>query len=130
MFGVAMAAEISVPTDYATIQEAIDAAQSGDTITVAGGSYPEKLNIDKSVTLQGDGTYPVINPAVNGYYDTAITIAADNITIQNPAHTQIPTTISAIVFIGTVCKKATCFPPKLRIIEFRIPIWTFPVPKS
>ena len=49
---------INVPTDYLTIQAAINAAAlSGDIIVVAAGSYPEAITIDgKEVTIQGAGT--------------------------------------------------------------------------
>ncbi|NLE96346.1 MAG: hypothetical protein GX600_11845, partial [Dehalococcoidia bacterium] len=46
------AATISVPDDYSTIQAAVDAASSGDTISVKDGTYVENLTIDESVTIQ------------------------------------------------------------------------------
>lgn len=47
---------IIVPDDYPTIQEAIDAANPGDTIEVWAGTYPEHLVVDKTLTLIGNGT--------------------------------------------------------------------------
>ena len=39
--------------DYATIQAAVDAAQDGDTILVAGNTFKENVVITKSITIGG-----------------------------------------------------------------------------
>jgi hypothetical protein len=39
--------------NFSTIQAAINAAGSGDTIVVAAGAYNEALSIDKALTIQG-----------------------------------------------------------------------------
>lgn len=48
---------ITVPADYSTIQAAINAAQSGDTICVAAGTYQEESIkiIGKDIILKGAG---------------------------------------------------------------------------
>jgi len=50
---VVRAATINVPADYATIQGAINAASTSDTIIVAAGVYHEHVLLNKSVNLQG-----------------------------------------------------------------------------
>ncbi|MFZ1769241.1 MAG: hypothetical protein WAU00_08590, partial [Caldilinea sp.] len=67
-FAGAQAADLTVnpaagcgPTGpYCTIQAAIDAAGSGDVINIVNGTYPEKLTIYKSLTLQGESRAGVI----------------------------------------------------------------------
>ena len=39
--------------DYTTIQEAVNAANPGDTIRVAAGRYEESVNVDKELTILG-----------------------------------------------------------------------------
>lgn len=50
--------------NYSTIQEAINAAKAGDTITVSSGTYNEAITINKSLTLLGAGAN--INPIEGG----------------------------------------------------------------
>ncbi len=46
---------LNVPGDFRTIQLAIDAAKTGDTIVVASGEYREDIEIKKGIDLQGAG---------------------------------------------------------------------------
>ena len=55
-----VAGDISVPGDYATIQEAIDAADSGQVVTVAAGTYVGRINLKKGVSLIGAGAESTI----------------------------------------------------------------------
>lgn len=73
---------ISSPAACATLQvssdlqSAIDAASRGDTLEVAAGVY-EKITVDKSLTLMGNGA--VIRA---GGRDACVAISADNVTIS------------------------------------------------
>jgi parallel beta-helix repeat protein len=45
---------LSVPGQYATIQSAIDAAKSGDTVLIKAGVYNEKLKFKDGIILSGE----------------------------------------------------------------------------
>ncbi|MBU0494415.1 MAG: right-handed parallel beta-helix repeat-containing protein, partial [Chloroflexi bacterium] len=94
-------AEIKVPADYATIQQAINAAQPGDTILVLGWTgdpddpyptYAENLVITKSLTLIGSvtttyevhsGLYAIVDAANQGRAVTILTATgAVTVTMQ------------------------------------------------
>jgi len=61
----AQAAEIHVPGDYPTIQAALDAAASGDTVLVDPGTYPEHIDfLGKDIRLESTGgpAVTILNP--------------------------------------------------------------------
>ncbi len=54
--GAAHAVTLSVPTQFTSVQAAIDAAVDGDEILVAPGTYAETLRVDgKRLTIRGTG---------------------------------------------------------------------------
>lgn len=80
-----------------TIQGAIDAAESGATITIAAGNYYENIEVTKPVTLKGSGSATVVYPSVSqptcpegdgegtlceGHASIVIEVAASNVTIE------------------------------------------------
>ncbi|MDD5731605.1 MAG: hypothetical protein PHU42_01825 [Patescibacteria group bacterium] len=90
----ARAGTINVPDDYLTIQEAIDAASSGDVISVSAGTYDGDLQINKSLTLQGAGyASTIIRGLPDGSLSTidaiAPSIIIDGFTIDQTPHSTI-----------------------------------------
>jgi hypothetical protein len=51
----AAAKGLSVPRDYPTIQQAVDAASPGSTVSVKRGTYTEEVVINKDLRLRGGG---------------------------------------------------------------------------
>lgn len=87
------AATLHVPAGYPTIQSAVDAASTGDTILVASGVYNENITIlNKGLTLRGAGkattfiigdqTKSVINFWINSSSSTA-PFTLDGFSISN-----------------------------------------------
>ncbi len=74
------AAFVSVPTDYATIQEAIDNVDVGGTVYVEAGTYTEDITIDKNITLTGEGENDtLLMPTGTG---PIITVSVDDVDIN------------------------------------------------
>ena len=60
---------INVPGNYSTIQGAINAANNGDTVLVAPGTYVEKINFNSkaiTVTSSGGPSVTIIDGGANG----------------------------------------------------------------
>jgi parallel beta-helix repeat protein len=74
----AKATDIHVPYDYATIQEAINAANTGDHVYVSG-TYHEHITINKTISLIGE-TEAIIDGDNIG---TVINVEVNGVTIQN-----------------------------------------------
>jgi len=78
---------IKVPEQYPTIQQAINAANPGDLILVAPGTYPEYVCVNKSVTLLGTNRESIITGAATP--PRVVDVKASNVkisgfTIQGP----------------------------------------------
>lgn len=72
---------IWVPDNYTKIQDAINNANDGDTIVVSSGTYPEHIDLYKSVNLLGkDALTTVIDGQGSG---TVIKVATSNVIIDS-----------------------------------------------
>jgi len=79
--GSAQAATLTVCTSgcvYSSIQAAVNASSSGDTVQVQSGTYFENVNVDKQLTLRGIGN-PMVNASGSG---SAITLSADGTILE------------------------------------------------
>ena len=61
-----------------SLQAQIDRAQPGDTIVIEGGTYQERITIDKPLILEGQG-WPVIDGGGEG---DVVTITGDDVTLS------------------------------------------------
>jgi parallel beta-helix repeat protein len=90
---------IEVPGDYPTIQEAINAASPGDTVSVSPGTYYENLYINKNLTLVGANTETTTINGAGGWY--AIWINSSSVTITG--FTIVNATIGIYVYESSRC---------------------------
>ncbi|MGB6970610.1 MAG: right-handed parallel beta-helix repeat-containing protein [Desulfobulbales bacterium] len=68
--GEAAAATIRVPTDYSTIQKAIDVAGKGDMVQVSQGTYYENITLKEGVTLEGGWNKDFSSRDISAYVTT------------------------------------------------------------
>jgi parallel beta-helix repeat protein len=79
--GRAQPSTITVPDDYATIQEAVNHASDGDTVFVKSGTYRENgIAVDKSISLIGQDRETTIIDA--GSIAHVLVINADNVVVE------------------------------------------------
>jgi parallel beta-helix repeat protein len=74
-----------VPDQYATIQEAVDAASAGDTVLVRAGTYNEAVRIvpgKEGLVVQGEGMGRTILDG-NGEHSRGIRVTADDVTVRD-----------------------------------------------
>jgi nitrous oxidase accessory protein len=74
---------IMVPEDYSTIGAAISRAAAGDTVLVQSGVYKENLQIDKPLTLRGQGSGSTVIVGAGGSAPSAVLVlTANGVTIS------------------------------------------------
>jgi parallel beta-helix repeat protein len=66
---------------YTSIQEAINAANPGDTIEISAGTYNEQITVNKTVTIVGQNTDSVF--VVTNETGPIILVVADGVQIRN-----------------------------------------------
>jgi len=77
---------LTVPDDYPTIQDAVSAAEQGDTVSVRKGVYTENIFIGKPLTLQGENRETtIIDGGANGdvVAITASEVSMSGLTVRN-----------------------------------------------
>jgi len=71
---------LTIPTDFSSIQDAIDHARDGDTVFIESGEYHENLTLNKSILLLGEGAE---NTTIDGDgSEQVILVTANNVGIE------------------------------------------------
>lgn len=97
-------ANLIVPTEYKTIQEAIDAANPNDTISILPGVYNESAVVAKDdITINAE-LFGVQMQGIN-QSDIGITVLGSNVTVNNIVLTNY---IIGIYAAGDNCKISYC----------------------
>ena len=76
-------ATLTVPDDYPTITSAVNHASQGDVIFVKSGIYSENIQINKSITLEGQDSKNTIIIGRGGPNEPAVlTLAANGVKVS------------------------------------------------
>ena len=75
--------DIYVPDDYLTIQEAVDAANSGDTIIIRDGTYTENVDVNKEhLTIRSENGAEVTTVQAANSNDHVFEVTADYVNLS------------------------------------------------
>ena len=80
VMGFCLATVISVPDDYATVQEAVDAAINGDWVVLSPGNYDENVVVSNKDIVIGSEYLTtgnelfILNTRIMGYSDVGASI--------------------------------------------------------
>lgn len=91
-------ASTTIATD--TIQEGVNAAAPGQTVCVTAGTYPEDVNVNKSITLARFATGAVNVIGQTSGEAGAVVISADNVTVKGLTITEATGGIAALRISG------------------------------
>ncbi|MCB9677907.1 MAG: hypothetical protein H6737_22605 [Alphaproteobacteria bacterium] len=80
--------EHAVPAEFATIQDAVDAASAGDIVCIAAGTYTENVTASVSLRIEGTGADEVVLDGgglgrVLGFESGATVIELEGLTLRN-----------------------------------------------
>jgi Right handed beta helix region len=75
---------LHVPGDYPTIQQAVDAAQSGDLVLVAPGTYAEAVRVQHGgITIRGEDRNGVVLDGGSKLSNGILVDDANNVVVEN-----------------------------------------------
>jgi parallel beta-helix repeat protein len=81
------------PADFHTIQEAINAASAGDTVSTRAGVYYGEVLVNKSISLVGEDRETTIIHGNGTLWNAGLSIVAQNVSVANVAVTNASTGI-------------------------------------
>ncbi|WP_394701206.1 PGF-pre-PGF domain-containing protein [uncultured Methanolobus sp.] len=86
--------------DFTTIQAAVNAANSGNTIIVTDGAYNENVDVNKSVTLRSENGSATTNVNASDSSEHALNVTANNVTIEGFNVTGVTNFEMAGIYLG------------------------------